>query len=25
VYQYVIHYTNPFGKMFTKKGTITVL
>ena len=25
VYQYVIHYSNPFGKMFTKKGTITVL
>ena len=25
VYQYVIYYTNPFGKMFTKKGTITVL
>ena len=25
VYQYVIHYSNPFGKMFTAKGTITVL
>ena len=25
VYQYVIHYSNPFGKWFTKKGTITVL
>ena len=25
VYQYVIHYSNPFGKMFTTKGTITVL
>ena len=25
VYQYVIHYTNPFGKKFTKKGTVTVL
>lgn len=25
VYQYVIHYSNPFGKWFTRKGTITVL
>ena len=25
VYQYVIHYSNPFGKTFIKKGTITVL
>ena len=25
VYRYVIHYSNPFGKMFTAKGTITVL
>ncbi len=25
VYQYVIHYTNLFGKSFVKKGTITVL
>ena len=25
VYQYVIHYSNPYGKMFTTKGTITVL
>ena len=25
VYQYVIHYSNSYGKMFTKKGTITVL
>ena len=25
VYQYVIHYTNFFGKSFVKKGTITVL
>ena len=25
VYQYVIHYSNQFGKMFTTKGTITVL
>ena len=25
VYQYVIHYSNPFGKWFTKKGTVTVL
>ena len=25
VYRYVIHYSNPFGKWFTKKGTITVL
>ena len=25
VYQYVIHYSSPFGKMFTAKGTITVL
>ena len=25
VYQYVIHYTNHFGKKFTVKGTITVL
>ena len=25
VYQYVIHYTNHFGKKFTIKGTITVL
>ena len=25
VYRYVIHYSNPFGKMFTTKGTITVL
>ena len=25
VYQYVIHYSNSYGKMFTTKGTITVL
>ena len=25
VYQYLIHYSNPYGKRFTKKGTITVL
>jgi len=25
VYQYVIHYSNPFGKRFTRKGTVTVL
>ena len=25
VYQYVIHYSNAFGKWFTKKGTFTVL
>ena len=25
VYQYVIHYSNSYGKMFTAKGTITVL
>lgn len=25
VYQYVIHYSNHFGKRFTTKGTITVL
>ena len=25
VYQYVIHYSNLFGKSFVKKGTITVL
>ena len=25
VYRYVIHYSNPFGKMFAAKGTITVL
>lgn len=25
VYQYVIHYSNSYGKWFTKKGTITVL
>ena len=25
VYQYVIHYSNAFGKWFTKKGTVTVL
>ena len=25
VYQYVIHYSNPYGKWFTTKGTITVL
>lgn len=25
VYQYVIHYSNHFGKYFTTKGTITVL
>ena len=25
VYQYLIHYSNPYGKWFTKKGTITVL
>ena len=25
VYQYVIHYSNHFGKKFTAKGTITVL
>ena len=25
VYQYVIHYSNHFGKKFTTKGTITVL
>ena len=25
VYQYLIHYSNLFGKWFTKKGTITVL
>ena len=25
VYQYVIHYSNSYGKMFTKKGAITVL
>ena len=25
VYQYIIHYTNQYGKWFTLKGTITVL
>lgn len=25
VYQYVIHYSNSYGKWFTQKGTITVL
>jgi gliding motility-associated-like protein len=25
VYQYVVHYSNMFGKRFTKKGSITVL
>ena len=25
VYQYVIHYSNSYGKWFTRKGTITVL
>jgi gliding motility-associated-like protein len=25
VYQYVIHYSTPFGKKFTVKGTVTVL
>ncbi len=25
VYQYVIHYSNAYGKWFTKKGTIMVL
>ena len=25
VYQYVIHYSTPFGKKFTAKGTVTVL
>ena len=25
VYQYIIHYSNPFGKRFTRKGTVTVL
>lgn len=25
VYQYVIYYSNPSGKWFTKKGTVTVL
>jgi gliding motility-associated-like protein len=25
VYQYVIQYSNPFGKKFTQRGTITVL
>lgn len=25
VYQYIIHYSNAFGKRFTKKGTVTVL
>ena len=25
VYQYIIHYSNSFGKKFTAKGTITVL
>jgi gliding motility-associated-like protein len=25
VYQYIIHYSNPFGKKFTQKGTVTVL
>jgi gliding motility-associated-like protein len=25
VYQYVIHYSNQYGKWFTRKGTITVL
>ena len=25
VYRYMIHYSNPLGKHFTKKGTVTVL
>jgi gliding motility-associated-like protein len=25
VYQYIIHYSNPYGKWFTQKGTVTVL
>ena len=25
VYQYVIHYSNSYGKRFTRKGTVTVL
>lgn len=25
VYQYIINYSNAFGKRFTKKGTVTVL
>jgi len=25
VYQYIIRYSNPYGKWFTKKGTVTVL
>jgi gliding motility-associated-like protein len=25
VYQYIIQYSNPFGKKFIQKGTITVL
>lgn len=25
VYRYVIHYSNPHGKRFTRKGTVTVL